>query len=89
MFKNISPDLVRSGKFGCPVLSGQETHMPSPVEPYMQHFNDSKNSLAGENLSCRHSAKSACAHACVQQSEVYSVYNNFILPFITLKVALS
>ena len=33
MFKNISPDLVRSGKFECPVLSGQETHMPSPVEP--------------------------------------------------------
>ena len=22
-----------SGKFGCPVLSGHETHMPSPVEP--------------------------------------------------------
>ena len=22
------------GKFGCPVLSGQETHMPSTVEPY-------------------------------------------------------
>ena len=34
MFKNISPDSVRSGKFGCPVLSGQETHMLSPVEPY-------------------------------------------------------
>ena len=34
MFKNVSPDSVRSGKFGCPVLSGQETHMPSPVEPY-------------------------------------------------------
>ena len=34
--KNIGPDLVRqdmSGKFGCPVLSGQKTHMPSPVEP--------------------------------------------------------
>ena len=29
-----SPDLVGSGKFGCPVLSGQETHMASPVEPY-------------------------------------------------------
>ena len=23
-----------SGKFGCSVLSGQETHMPSPIEPY-------------------------------------------------------
>ena len=23
----------KSGKFGCPVLSGQETHLPSPVEP--------------------------------------------------------
>ena len=23
-----------SGKFGCPVLSGQEAYMPSPVEPY-------------------------------------------------------
>ena len=23
-----------SSKFGCPVLSSQETHMPSPVEPY-------------------------------------------------------
>ena len=34
MFKNISPDSVLSGKFGCPVLSSQETHMPSPVEPY-------------------------------------------------------
>ena len=33
MFKNISPDLVRSGRT-CPVLSGQEIHMPSPVEPY-------------------------------------------------------
>ena len=41
---NLSPDLVRSGgnpvwqdlfgKFGYPVLSGEETHMPSPVEPY-------------------------------------------------------
>ena len=35
MFKNVSLDSVRSGKFGCPVLSGQETHMPSPVEPYI------------------------------------------------------
>ena len=34
MFKNISADSVRSGIFGCPVLSGQETHMPSLVEPY-------------------------------------------------------
>ena len=38
MLKNISPDTVRSGRtcpgnFECPVLSGQETHMPSPVEP--------------------------------------------------------
>ena len=33
MLKSMSPDLVRSGKFGCPVLSGQETHMPSPGEP--------------------------------------------------------
>ena len=30
-FSPIRQDL--SGKFGCPVLSGQETHMPSPVEP--------------------------------------------------------
>ena len=35
MFKSRSPDSVRSSKFGCPVLSGQETHMPSPVEPYL------------------------------------------------------
>ena len=35
MFKNLSPDLVQSGKFGCPVLSGQETHMPGLVEPYV------------------------------------------------------
>ena len=33
--------LVQSGrqdlscKFGCQVLSGQETHMPSPVKPYL------------------------------------------------------
>ena len=44
--KNISPDLVQSGKFGypvrqdlsckfgCPVLYGQETHIPSLIEPY-------------------------------------------------------
>ena len=25
-----------SGKFGCPFLFGQETHMPSPVEPYYE-----------------------------------------------------
>ena len=36
MFKIISPDLVKFGKFRCPVLSGQETHMPSPVEPYVR-----------------------------------------------------
>ena len=24
-----------SGKFWCPVLSGHETHMPSPFEPYL------------------------------------------------------
>ena len=36
MFKNVSLDSVRSGKFGCPVLSGQETHMLSPVEPYIK-----------------------------------------------------
>ena len=39
MFKNISPDLVRSGRT-CPanlgVRSGQETHMPSPVESYLK-----------------------------------------------------
>ena len=39
MFKNISPDLVLSGKT-CPanlgVQSGQKTHMPSPVEPYSE-----------------------------------------------------
>ena len=38
MFKNISLESVHrqdlSGKLGRPVLSGQETHMPSPVEPY-------------------------------------------------------
>ena len=34
MFENVSLDSVRSGKFECPVLSGKETHMPSPVEPY-------------------------------------------------------
>ena len=34
MLRNKSPDSVRSGIFGCPVLSGQETRMPSPVEPY-------------------------------------------------------
>jgi hypothetical protein len=35
MFKNISPDSVRSGKFVCPVLSGQETHMPSRALYYI------------------------------------------------------
>ena len=42
MFKNISPDSVgpagpvriRSGPANLGVRSGQETHMPSPVEPY-------------------------------------------------------
>ena len=46
MFKNHCIDTVKFqsefspdwqdlfGKFGCPVLSGEETHMPSPVEPY-------------------------------------------------------
>ena len=37
LFRNIGPNAVwqnLSSKFGCPVLSGQETHMPSPVEPY-------------------------------------------------------
>ena len=37
MFKNVSPvrqDL--SGKFGCPVLSGKVSHMPSPVEPCLE-----------------------------------------------------
>ena len=29
-----------SGKFGCPVLSGLDTHMSSPVEPY---YTGSKN----------------------------------------------
>ena len=24
---------ISDGKFGCPVLFGQETHTPSPVEP--------------------------------------------------------
>ena len=39
MFKNVSPDSVQSGrtyildKCVCSVLSGQETHMPSPVKP--------------------------------------------------------
>ena len=40
MYKNVSTDSVRvrkdlSIKFGCPLLSGQETHMPSPVDPYI------------------------------------------------------
>ena len=39
MFKNISPDSVRSGRT-CPanlgVRSGHETHMPSPVEPGLE-----------------------------------------------------
>ena len=33
ILKNTSPDSVQSGKFGLPGLSGQETHMPCPVEP--------------------------------------------------------
>ena len=31
-FNPVRQDL--SGEFGCPVLSSQETHVPSPVEPY-------------------------------------------------------
>ena len=37
LFRNIGPNAVwqnLSSKFGCPVLFGQETHMPSPVKPY-------------------------------------------------------
>ena len=30
-FSPVRQDL--SAKFGCPVLSGEKTHMPSPVEP--------------------------------------------------------
>ena len=45
IFENISPDSVRiqSGPAGPvrqiwgSILSGQETHMPSPVEPYSNH----------------------------------------------------
>ena len=33
-FSPVRQDL--SGKFGCPVLSGQKTHIPSPVEPYFK-----------------------------------------------------
>ena len=44
MFKNISPDSVRSGRTcpanlsvrSCQVLSGQEAHMPSLVVPYFK-----------------------------------------------------
>ena len=32
-----------SSKFGCPVLSSQETHMPSPVEPYFCKELDGKS----------------------------------------------
>ena len=35
-FSPVRQDL--SGKFECPVLSGQETHMPSPVEPKKRHY---------------------------------------------------
>ena len=38
MFRNVSPDSVWSRKFGCPVLSNQETHMPIPVEPYLSEL---------------------------------------------------
>ena len=44
MLKNISPDSISpvrqdlSGKLGCPVLSGHETHMPSLGEPYLGPF---------------------------------------------------
>ena len=43
MFKNVSSGFSPvwqnlSGKFGCLVLSGQQTHMPSPVEPYLIHY---------------------------------------------------
>ena len=36
LFENVSPDSVQFSNFGCPVLCGQETHMPSPVEPKLQ-----------------------------------------------------
>ena len=46
MFKSISPDSVRSGKFGCPVLYGQETHMPSLVEPYNYSYMTKSDNFA-------------------------------------------
>ena len=50
MFKNVSPDLVQSGT-NCPAnlvvgfLSGQETHMPSPIEPYYHKQKTTKTNL--------------------------------------------
>ena len=38
MFENVSPDLVRSGKFGCSVLSGHETHMPVQLSPRLKYL---------------------------------------------------
>ena len=35
-----------SGKFGCLVLSSQETHMPSPVEPYSAQMTHKKVSIS-------------------------------------------
>ena len=62
MFRNVSPDLVRSGMTrpanlgvrSCPVLSGQKAHMPILVEPYfwgcgMLHFKAMLNIL---NIFC-------------------------------------
>ena len=48
-FSLVRQDL--SGKFRCPVLSSQETHMPSPVEPYLPGFSGQK-SIVQCMLSC-------------------------------------
>ena len=34
-----------SGKFGCPVLSGLDTHMSSPVEAYVQEVRNTANMI--------------------------------------------
>ena len=47
------------GKFGCLVLSGQETHMPSLVEPYNE-FNCDFNSFGTLCHNCSHLVCVAC-----------------------------
>ena len=39
-----------SGKFGCPVLSGLDTHMSSPVEPYLNRELFDLRKIYGMNL---------------------------------------